>query len=99
MYAIFLPMLKNNIQVKDNAAPDLGASLRAKRKELKLTMQSVADAAGLSVGFISQVERGLTSPSLGSLASLAAALDTEISSFLHQPSAGNQTTHEASRLA
>ena len=92
-------MLKNTIQMKDNAAPDLGASLRARRKELKLTMQSVAEAAGLSVGFISQVERGLTSPSLGSLASIATALDTDIGSFLQQPSAGNQTTHEASRLA
>ncbi|MEM7319920.1 MAG: helix-turn-helix domain-containing protein, partial [Pseudomonadota bacterium] len=43
---------------------DLGQSIRLRRKELGLTMQTVADAAGLSVGFISQVERGLTSPSL-----------------------------------
>lgn len=91
-------MLKNDIQLKDNATPDLGASLRARRKELQLTMQRVADAAGLSVGFISQVERGLTSPSLGSLASIATALDTEISNFLQQPSVAGQTTHEASRL-
>lgn len=95
----FLPMLKNSTQLKDKSAPALGTSLRARRKELRLTMQSVADAAGLSVGFISQVERGLTSPSLGSLASIAAALDTEIGHFLQQPSAGSQTTHEASRLA
>lgn len=92
-------MLKNTAQMKDTAALDLGASLRARRKELKLSMQSVADTAGLSVGFISQVERGLTSPSLGSLASLAAVLETEINSFLKQPSSASETTHEASRLA
>ncbi|MHA3915498.1 helix-turn-helix domain-containing protein [Halovulum sp. GXIMD14793] len=91
-------MLKNNPQLNDNTASDLGAALRARRKELKLTMQRVADAAGLSVGFISQVERGLTAPSLGSLASLAAVLETEITSFLEQPSSAIQTTHEASRL-
>ncbi|MEO9899041.1 MAG: cupin domain-containing protein [Paracoccaceae bacterium] len=92
-------MLKNDTQLKDKAAADLGASLRARRKELGLTMQNVADTAGLSVGFISQVERGLTSPSLGSLASIAAALKTEINSFLQQPGAASQTTHEVSRLA
>lgn len=79
--------------------PEIGLALRARRKELKLTMQAVADAAGLSVGFISQVERGLTAPSLGSLASIAGVLETEISSFLQHPSAGHQTTHQVSRLA
>jgi transcriptional regulator with XRE-family HTH domain len=94
----FLVMLKKSIKINDNSAHDLGAALRARRKELKFTMQSVADAAGLSVGFISQIERGITSPSLGSLASLAAVLKTEINSFLHQPHSTSETTHKANRL-
>lgn len=77
--------------------PNLGEALRKRRKDQKLTMQSVADAAGLSVGFISQVERGLTAPSLGSLVSLARVLETDISAFLQQPEAPGQTTHEADR--
>jgi len=62
-------------------------------------MQHVADEAGLSVGFISQVERGLTTPSLGSLASLAEVLGTNISSFLDQPQPISQTTRELHRLS
>ena len=52
-------------------AASLGEALRARRKGLGLTMQAVADGAGLSVGFISRVERNLTAPSLGSFASIA----------------------------
>lgn len=91
-------MLKKFPRSTDTPPYELGSVLRSRRKELKLTMQSVADAAGLSVGFISQVERGLSVPSLGSLASIANALNTEISHFMPQPSAASQTTYSASRL-
>ena len=36
----------------------LGPRLRLRRKELKLSMKEVANASGLSIGFISQVGRG-----------------------------------------
>jgi len=91
-------MLKNRRQ-PDAAPKDLDKALRARRKELNLTMQSVADATGLSVGFISQVERGITTPSLGSLVSLAEALQADISDFLQQPPSAGQSTHTASRHA
>jgi len=92
-------MLKNSRQNNDTMPIDLGDALRTRRKALKLTMQSVADSAGLSVGFISQVERGITSPSLASLASLAKVLQTEMSSFLQIPATSGQTTHKDSRPA
>jgi len=63
----------------------LGQRLRARRRELSLTLKEVADAAGLSVGFISQVERGLTVPSLSSLASIAGVLGSHVTTFLAQP--------------
>ncbi len=91
-------MLKKRKESSETTATDLGVALRRRRKDLGLTMQSVADSAGLSVGFISQVERGITSPSLASLASLAAVLKTEISSFLQTPPAAEHITHESSRL-
>lgn len=56
-----------------------------------MSMQTVADAAGLSVGFISQVERGLTPPSLSSLVGIAEVLQTPISDFLSQPTAQGTT--------
>jgi len=89
-------MLKFSPKTPDNSVESLGKTLRARRKELRLTMQFVADQAGLSVGFISQVERGLTAPSLASLASLAGVLQTSISEFLEQPSS-KMTTHKSSR--
>ena len=63
----------------------LGDKVRRRRKDLGLTLKEVADAAGLSAGFISQIEKGISSPSLVSLASLSAALDTPVGFFVQQP--------------
>lgn len=50
-----------------NTKTSLGSSLRERRRKLGLPLKEVADGAGLSVGFISQIERDLTAPSLSSL--------------------------------
>jgi transcriptional regulator with XRE-family HTH domain len=52
----------------------LGTKIRALRRRRGLTVQGLATACGLSKGFISQVENGHTSPSLGTLADLARVL-------------------------
>ena len=52
----------------------LGNKIRALRRRRSLTVQGLATACGLSKGFISQVENGRTSPSLGTLADLARVL-------------------------
>jgi transcriptional regulator with XRE-family HTH domain/quercetin dioxygenase-like cupin family protein len=54
----------------------LGAAVRARRHALGRTLVEVATAAGLSHPFLSQLERGLTRPSMRSLSAIAAALDT-----------------------
>ena len=51
----------------------VGARLRARRRELGLTISDVAERAGLTAGFISQLERDLTSASLSSLYRICAA--------------------------
>ncbi|MGH3024446.1 MAG: helix-turn-helix domain-containing protein [Gaiellaceae bacterium] len=58
--------------------PDFGPRLRALRRERGLTIPQLAEAAGLTNGFISQLERGLTSASLSSLARIAAALGVRV---------------------
>ena len=69
--------------------------LRARRKEVGLTMQQVADQAGLSVGFISQIERGITTPSLSSLVAVSRVLGLHVSEFLSQPRVDTpQTRHD-----
>ena len=52
----------------------LGRTIRDLRLRRGLTVQKLADATGLSKGFISQVENDHTSPSLSTLRDLAAAL-------------------------
>jgi len=63
----------------------LGQRLRERRQGLGLTLKEVADGAGLSVGFISQIERGITTPSLSSLVGVARVLKVHVSEFLAQP--------------
>lgn len=65
----------------------IGAAVRDRRRRLGLTLQAVADQAGLSAPFISQVERGLASPSMMSLMAIAAALGVNIDYFVKVPRA------------
>ncbi|GJE13732.1 hypothetical protein FOHLNKBM_4796 [Methylobacterium longum] len=64
----------------------VGRRLRALRQERRLSLETVAASTGLSIGFISQVERGLSSPSLRVLALLADTLQTGIGG-LFEPAA------------
>ena len=75
----------------------LGERLRARRRELGLTLKHVAEGAGLSVGFISQIERGITTPSLSSLVSVARVLKVHVSEFLAQPQLTVPTTRHDQR--
>ena len=56
----------------------LGRKIRDLRLRRGLTVQKLAEASGLSKGFISQVENDRTSPSLATLRDLAAALRTSV---------------------
>jgi transcriptional regulator with XRE-family HTH domain len=87
----------NQNSKKENAIAPIGSQLREHRKALKLSMKEVAEAAGLSIGFISQVERGLTAPSLSSLSSIAKVLNTDISTFLSQPEGKSSFTSHKDR--
>lgn len=66
----------------DAANADVGRVLRHLRKARGRSLKDVAAATGLSVGFISQVERGLSSPSVKVLAGLADALDVSIGDLI-----------------
>lgn len=60
----------------------LGQQLRSLRKERSLSLQELASRSGISVGTISQVERGLTSASVKTLSRLASGLDVSLNSLL-----------------
>ena len=54
----------------------LGRAIRARRRQLEMTLVEVAASAGLSHPFLSQLERGLARPSMRSLTAIAATLGT-----------------------
>src|SRR5882672_9550921 len=56
----------------------LGRKIRDLRLRRGLTVQQLAEATGLSKGFVSQVENGRTSPSLSTLQDLAKSLETSV---------------------
>lgn len=67
----------------------MGVLLKARRAELGLTLQHIADSSGLSAAFLSQVERGKATPSIVSLMNIAKALKTDINYFITPPAAGS----------
>ncbi len=64
----------------------LGSSIRRARKRRGLTIQQVADISQLSISFISQVERGLVSPSVNSLQKISRVLGIQIGGFFEDQS-------------
>lgn len=59
----------------------LGENLRALRKGQGLTLQQLGKKVSLSASYLSQVERGVTLPSLSRLTSIAQALGVELRDF------------------
>jgi transcriptional regulator with XRE-family HTH domain len=72
----------------------VGARLRARRKELGLTISEVAEPAGLTAGFISQLERDLTSASLSSLYRICAVLGIRVGNLVDDVPAGRLIRRE-----
>ncbi|MCW3815739.1 XRE family transcriptional regulator [Micromonospora sp. DR5-3] len=65
----------------DTPAGQVGARIRQYRKERGLTLRGLAARSGLSIGFLSQVERGISSIGLTALGSVAKALDCSVADF------------------
>jgi transcriptional regulator with XRE-family HTH domain len=61
--------------VEPEAMGELGAKIRARRRQLGLSLRELGKRAGLSAAFLSLVERGQAKPALSSLVSLAKALE------------------------
>lgn len=80
------------------AEQTLGQRLRHYRRQARKTLQDVAGAAGVSVGFLSQAERGLSGVSISSLANLARALEVPLSVLLEQPQQNAPDSHQGERL-
>lgn len=61
---------------------DLGAFIREQRTTAQISLRSLADKAGISNPYLSQVERGLRKPSADILAQIAKGLSISVESLL-----------------
>ncbi|MGB7287443.1 MAG: helix-turn-helix domain-containing protein [Salaquimonas sp.] len=59
----------------------IGRTVKALRRQLKITGAELAKTTGLSIGMLSKIENGVTSPSLTTLQSLANALSVPLTAF------------------
>lgn len=69
--------------VTEHSNPDrlLGARLRELRKRRRLTLAQLAEGCGLSIGYLSQIERDLAAPSINALVSIAQRLGVTVQWF------------------
>ena len=65
-------------ELNRNSDVRVGAELRRARLQRGLTLTHVADASGLTKGYVSQLERDRVAPSLGSLARICDVLGIRI---------------------
>jgi transcriptional regulator with XRE-family HTH domain len=76
----------------------IGGRIRTRRQELKLSLRELADRAGLTASFLSQIERDLASPSIESLRRISEALDVPLFYFLVEPEAKSPVVRRDRRL-
>ncbi|XRC93776.1 helix-turn-helix transcriptional regulator [Ottowia sp. VDI28] len=87
-----------------DALGDLGARLRELRNEKKMTLAELSLRSQVSIGMLSHIERGQTSPSLKTLERLRLALEVPLASFFERedPAPKNEGTvvraHARARL-
>ena len=82
---------------KQKPTPNLGPLIRKQRKALGLTLQATCARVGLSVGYLSQVERDYATPSLGTLEQIAQALNVGVEYFISVPRPADSLTRASGR--
>ena len=75
----------------------LGAGIRSERLRQGLTLTHLAERADLSASALSQIERGVTDPSIGSLRRIAAVLQVPFFQFLVDPHSPQAVVRKAER--
>jgi transcriptional regulator with XRE-family HTH domain len=90
-------MANQAIATADFSQPKVGALIRARRRRLHMTLEEICRAAGISKGYLSQVERDQATPSLGTLAQIARSLDVGMDYFIATPSVEDSLTRAEER--
>src|SRR5262245_125517 len=75
----------------------LGPRIRALRQARHLTLRELAERAGVTESFLSQVEREVTSPSIASVQRIARALDLSIAELFTEDAPHGRVVRRADR--
>ncbi len=75
----------------------IGERIKKARKSVGMTQELLAEGLGVSIGYVSQVERGITKISLDLLGKISAILNCDIASLVAQ-SATNYSEYRESEL-
>lgn len=84
------------VAVVGNAASDIGSFIRAQREAAQVSVRQLAEKAGVSNPYLSQIERGLRKPSADVLNQIAKAL--RVSAEVLYVQAGMLEPSEGSRV-
>src|ERR1700727_1378135 len=76
------PVWSEQGDVEEKGLPKVGRVLRSLRQRHEMSLKDVADRSGLSVSFLSAIERGQSDISLGRLNRLAEVFGHDIGSLL-----------------
>lgn len=82
-----------------NAPVAIGPRIRAARQAQRMTIEQVAESTGLTKGFLSRVERDLTSPSVASLVTLCQVLSISIGDLFLVPATHVTRLDDAPRIS
>ena len=75
----------------------IGERIQRARKERGFTQEMMAEKLGVSIGYVSQVERGITKISLDLLGAISSILDCNIAALVSE-SAVNSTDYMESEM-
>jgi transcriptional regulator with XRE-family HTH domain len=68
--------------MKTRTDPEIGEQIRQARRNKKLTLERLAARSGVSRSVVSQIERGETNPTLGTLLGITRALQLDITKLV-----------------
>ncbi len=71
----------------------IGRAVRSFRRQKAMTVADLSKQTGLSIGMLSKIENGITSPSLSTMQSLAHALSVPITAFFRRYEEKREVMH------
>jgi transcriptional regulator with XRE-family HTH domain len=89
-----VPDVRQEIDKLDKRLADVGAFIRTQREVARMSVRHLAEVAGVSNPYLSQIERGLRKPSAEILQQIAKALQISAETLYERAGFLSPGTHE-----